>query len=75
MSAPASIRPNSQSRHVEPESCPWPPIGNRVDPQVSADDMKAKMAALDVWNRDYSGTGNHQPHFLGGDAMTATATP
>jgi len=55
MSAPASIRPNSQSRHVEPESCPWPPIGNRVDPQASADDMKAKMAALDVWNRDYSG--------------------
>jgi hypothetical protein len=35
------------TRHVEPESCPWPPIGNRVDPQASADAMKARFAEME----------------------------
>jgi hypothetical protein len=46
VSAPASIRPNSQSR-PQPESCPWPPVGNRVDPQASADAMKARFAEIE----------------------------
>jgi hypothetical protein len=35
------------TRHVEPESCPWPPVGNRVDPQASADAMKARFAEME----------------------------
>ena len=42
MSAPASTpRP-------QPESCPWPPIGNRVDPQTSAEKMKARFAEMEA---------------------------
>jgi hypothetical protein len=36
----------SQSR-PQTESCPWPPVGNRVDPQASADDMKARFAEME----------------------------
>jgi hypothetical protein len=35
------------TRHVEPESCPWPPVGNHVDPQASADAMKARFAEME----------------------------
>jgi hypothetical protein len=44
--------PPRESQRREPIDlallCPWPAVGNHVDPQVSADAMRAKFAALDV---------------------------
>jgi hypothetical protein len=42
------------TRHVEPESCPWPPVGNRVDPDESAADMKRRFAEMDRTSREES---------------------
>jgi len=50
-------RAGAMTRHIEPEFCPWPPIGNRVDPQASADAMKARFAALDA---GFAATANEQ---------------
>jgi hypothetical protein len=40
-------RAGAMTRHVESESCPWPPVGNRVDPLASADAMKARFAEME----------------------------